>query len=80
MLLHGTVDTDVPYEQAVVMAATLERHAVEHELITIPDGPHGFESGVTAADLDAPVPGPAAVALRQAVAFLVDHLKPLPSR
>ncbi len=43
LLLHGDNDTDVPYEQSVRMARELERRGVEHQLITIPGGPHGFD-------------------------------------
>jgi acetyl esterase/lipase len=43
MLLHGDQDTDVPYEQSVLMAAELSRHGVEHELVTIQGGSHGFD-------------------------------------
>jgi acetyl esterase/lipase len=43
LLLHGDRDTDVPYEQSVTMAAELARQGVEHRLITIHDGPHGFD-------------------------------------
>ena len=42
MLLHGTADTDVPYQQSVMMAAELKRHGVSHELITLENGEHGF--------------------------------------
>ena len=42
MLLHGDVDTDVPYQQSVMMAEELARAGVEHELITISGGGHGF--------------------------------------
>jgi len=42
MLIHGDKDTDVPYEQSVMMAKELERHGVKHELLTIPGGGHGF--------------------------------------
>jgi acetyl esterase/lipase len=48
LLIHGTKDTDVPYEQSVLMARELARQRVEHELVTITDGPHGF-GGVDAA-------------------------------
>ena len=34
LLLHGDKDTDVPFEQSVLMARELERHGVQHELIT----------------------------------------------
>ena len=45
MLIHGTVDTDVPYEQSVQMADELKKHGVEHEFVTIPDAGHGFAEG-----------------------------------
>jgi acetyl esterase/lipase len=45
MLIHGTADTDVPYEQSVLMAKELERHGVEHELVTIPGAEHGLADG-----------------------------------
>jgi acetyl esterase/lipase len=43
LLLHGDRDTDVPYEQSVMMAARLREIGVEHEFITIPGGGHGFD-------------------------------------
>jgi acetyl esterase/lipase len=43
LLLHGDRDTDVPYEQSAMMAAELARVGVAHELVTIPDGEHGFD-------------------------------------
>lgn len=43
LLLHGDCDTDVPYEQSRLMAEALERAGVEHELITIAGGGHGFD-------------------------------------
>ncbi len=42
MLLHGTADTDVPYEQSVMMAAELKKNGVSHEFITLQNGEHGF--------------------------------------
>ncbi len=36
LLLHGDNDTDVPFEQSVLMAAELEQNGVQHELITMP--------------------------------------------
>jgi acetyl esterase/lipase len=46
LLLHGDADTDVPYEQSVMMAEALAGAGVEHELITIPGGPHGFDARI----------------------------------
>lgn len=43
LLLHGDRDTDVPYEQSVIMAEALTRGGIEHDLITIPEGGHGFD-------------------------------------
>jgi acetyl esterase/lipase len=43
LLLHGTADTDVPYEQSTMMAGEFKRHGVEHRLISLPNGEHGFD-------------------------------------
>ena len=43
LLLHGTADTDVPYEQSALMAAELRRRGIDSELITIDGGGHGFD-------------------------------------
>ncbi|MEE2659658.1 MAG: alpha/beta hydrolase [Candidatus Latescibacterota bacterium] len=43
LLLHGTDDTDVPYELSVRMRDRLASTRVEHELITIEGGGHGFD-------------------------------------
>ncbi len=43
LLLHGTDDTDVPYELSVRMRDRLASVGVEHELITIAGGGHGFD-------------------------------------
>jgi acetyl esterase/lipase len=42
MMLHGTLDNDVPYEESVAMAERLARHSVQHELILLPGGGHGL--------------------------------------
>lgn len=42
LLIHGTKDTDVPYEQSEMMAKELDRHGVAHELMTIRDAGHGL--------------------------------------
>lgn len=46
LLLHGGADTDVPCAQSVEMAAALAAHGVEHELVTIDGGPHGFDGAM----------------------------------
>jgi acetyl esterase/lipase len=43
LLLHGDQDTDVPFEQSVLMSEELARHSVEHELITMPNRGHTFD-------------------------------------
>lgn len=48
LLLHGDKDTDVPYQQSVTMAEELTRVGVENRLITIADGPHGFDQQMDA--------------------------------
>jgi dipeptidyl aminopeptidase/acylaminoacyl peptidase len=42
MLVHGTADTDVPYELSKQMAARLAEAGVEHELVMVPGGAHGL--------------------------------------
>ena len=45
LLIHGTADTDVPYEQSALMAEQLEANGVEHELISIAGAEHGLSGG-----------------------------------
>ncbi len=45
LLLHGDQDTDVPYQQSVLMARELERHGVKSALITMTNRGHGFDGG-----------------------------------
>jgi len=73
LLAHGTADTDVPYKCSVDMAAALARAGVSHQLLTIPDGRHGFDGPIEMADVDAPAPTPEALALPRTVAFLCEH-------
>jgi dipeptidyl aminopeptidase/acylaminoacyl peptidase len=65
LLIHGTNDTDVPYEQSVLMASELKKHRVEHELITVAGGEHGLGGG-SPTEIDA--------AYASAAAFLKAHL------
>jgi acetyl esterase/lipase len=66
LLLHGVADTDVPYQQSVMMATALAGAGVPHRLVTIPNGEHGFD-----AREDDPV---VAAALAEALAFLAQRL------
>jgi acetyl esterase/lipase len=70
LLLHGDQDTDVPYEQSVLMDKELERHGVEHRLITMKDRGHGFDGGRKA--MEDPV---VVEAFDQVIAFLNKHLQ-----
>jgi acetyl esterase/lipase len=45
VLLHGTADTDVPFEQSVMMTEQLKRHKVPHLLLSIQGGEHGLSGG-----------------------------------
>ncbi|HJQ78885.1 MAG TPA: alpha/beta hydrolase [Lacipirellulaceae bacterium] len=42
VLIHGTEDTDVPYEQSKMMAERFKQHNVSHELISVPEAEHGL--------------------------------------
>lgn len=64
LLIHGTKDTDVPYELSARMAKALAAKGVAHQFITIPDGGHGFDRRQT---------NLAAGAYRQVVEFLNQH-------
>jgi len=66
LLLHGDRDTDVPYELSVMMAGALARAGVEHELITIPNGGHGFDGSGDPLAADA---------FGRVLAFLDAHLR-----
>jgi acetyl esterase/lipase len=69
-LIHGEVDSDVPSEQPKMMATELARDGVEHRLVLLPNGEHGFRG----AD-----PAQVAAARRAAVEFVLAHLaKPAP--
>jgi acetyl esterase/lipase len=66
LLLHGTKDTDVPYEQSVFMRAALIKQSVEARLITIPNGEHVFDK-----NFQDPI---VQHALTQVIDFLKTHL------
>ena len=66
LLLHGDRDTDVPYELSAMMAEALAHAEVEHELITISNGEHGFD--------DASDPAVASV-FERVCSFLDAHLR-----
>jgi dipeptidyl aminopeptidase/acylaminoacyl peptidase len=47
MLLHGTADTDVPYQLSAAMAGALTRAGVSHEFATVAGAGHGFSGAST---------------------------------
>jgi len=63
-LIHGTADTDVPYEESANMAEKLSQFKVEHKFLSVPAGGHGL-SGVD--------PAIQARVFEQAVDFLKVH-------
>jgi acetyl esterase/lipase len=67
LLVHGTEDTDVPYELSAAMAKELTRHKVAHELVTVKGAGHGLSGG------DKKL---VAAAHELALAFIRRHLKP----
>jgi acetyl esterase/lipase len=66
LLVHGTVDTDVPYEQSVAMAKELGRRGISHDLVTVPRAGHGLAGGD---------PKLVDAAHEKALAFIREHLK-----
>ncbi len=65
LLIHGENDSDVPVALPRAMAAQFKRAGVEHQLIVIPGGEHGY-AGADRALIEA--------AQEKAVAFLRAHL------
>jgi len=45
VMIHGTADTDVPYEQSTRMAEEFRKQGVPHLLLTVPDAEHGLAGG-----------------------------------
>ncbi|MBI1314021.1 alpha/beta hydrolase fold domain-containing protein [bacterium] len=45
LMIHGTADTDVPYEQSVLMVREFQQHKARHRLISIKNGEHGLSGG-----------------------------------
>lgn len=45
LMLHGTNDMDVPYEESAAMSRELSRLGVKHELLTLEGSGHGLVGG-----------------------------------
>ncbi len=65
LFIHGTHDTDVPFEQSVEMDRELARAGVEHKLIAIPNAGHGIGDGD---------PRLVSSAFKEAMAFVDAHV------
>jgi acetyl esterase/lipase len=66
ILVHGTEDTDVPYELSANMAKEFVRHKVPHELVTVRGAGHGLSGGDRKLVEEAHA---------KALAFIREHLK-----
>ncbi len=66
LFLHGEEDTDVPFEQSVLMAEALKQAGVPHELVSNPEWGHAFDHAADSPALPA--------AFDRVVAFLADRL------
>ncbi len=65
LLVHGTTDTDVPYELSAAMNKALARVKVPHELVTVEGAGHGLAGGDRQK---------VAAALERARTFIREHL------
>ena len=66
LLVHGTEDTDVPYQLSADMAKEFARHKVPHELVTVTGAGHGLSGGDKKLVADAHA---------KALAFIRTHMK-----
>lgn len=64
LLLHGDQDTDVPYQQSVMMSEALTERSIENKLITMRDSGHGFDGDERALE----------PAIRAVLEFLQAHM------
>lgn len=48
LLIHGTADTDVPYEESVKMDEKLSHFKINHEFLRVPGGSHCLEDDAPA--------------------------------
>ncbi len=66
VLIHGTADTDVPYEESDAMDKALAKFNVPHKFISVPGGGHVL-SGVAASDREK--------IYAEALAFVKEHVR-----
>ena len=67
VLIHGTADTDVPFEQSESMAAEFKKHKVPFQFHRINNAEHGLAGGDRAEIENAE---------REAFAFVKRYLEP----
>jgi len=63
LLLHGDQDTDVPYQQSVMMSEALTERGIENKLVTMHNRGHGFDGDA----------GVLQAAIREVIDFLQAH-------
>lgn len=66
LMVHGTIDTDVPYACSLRMAEAFQRHNVPYELVTVENAGHGLSGGDKERNQQAH---------DRALAFIREHLK-----
>ncbi len=66
LMIHGTIDTDVPFEQSVLMAEQFKKYGIPHKLIRIQNGEHGLQ-GADPEEINA--------AYEQVLPFIKKHIK-----
>ena len=66
VMIHGMEDTDVPFEQSVMMVEQLKKHGVDHLLLAVENGEHGLV-GADRAEIEE--------ANRRAFAFVKERLE-----
>lgn len=66
LLIHGTDDTDVPYDESKKFSDQLKKQGVPHQLITIEKGEHGLGGGD---------PQTINAAFKSLHEFIVEHLE-----
>jgi acetyl esterase/lipase len=70
LLIHGTNDTDVPYQQSADMASAIQAKGRAVELMPIPGGAHAFDEAIATSDLAPHAPSPAAQSFQRIIRFL----------
>jgi acetyl esterase/lipase len=72
LLLHGDSDTDVPYQQSILLATALSQSKVDYKLITIPNGEHVFDEDTNSIKVKE--------VFMEVISFLNKHLSPITLR